>query len=128
MSRGRQRLADYLGHVVEAIERIGVYTEGLDECAFLSNRLVQDAVVRNLEVIGEAAHNIETRYPAFATAHPELPLAFAYQMRNVLAHGYFKVDFELVWRTIRTELPGLHARVQAALAELPDDDAEGIDS
>jgi uncharacterized protein with HEPN domain len=87
MSRGRQRLADYLGHVIEAIDRIDEYTKGLDQPAFLSNRLVQDAVVRNFEIIGEAARNIQTRHPAFAAAHPELPLAFAYQMRNVVAHG-----------------------------------------
>lgn len=125
MSRGRQRLADYLSHVIEAIERIGSYTAGLDEAAFLSNRLVQDAVVRNFEIIGEASHNIETRYPEFAAAHPELPLAYAYQMRNVVAHGYFKVDCVLVSRTIRHELPGLHARLLEAAAGTPGDSARG---
>jgi uncharacterized protein with HEPN domain len=50
------------------------------------------------------------------TSHPELPLAIAYQMRNALAHGYFKVDFEIVWRTIHTTLPGLHSQVEQARA------------
>jgi uncharacterized protein with HEPN domain len=122
MSRGRQRLADYLAHVVEAIQRVGIYTEGMDEAAFVANRLVQDAVIRNFEIIGEASHNIETHYPEFAAAHPELPLAFAYQMRNAVAHGYFKVDYELVWRTIRSEFPGLHRRAQEAAAALPRSD------
>lgn len=44
-------------------------------------------MIRNFEIIGEASHNIETHYPEFATAHPELPLVFAYQMRNAVAHG-----------------------------------------
>lgn len=108
----QQRLLDYLAHIQEAIERISRYVDDIDECAFLSNALVQDAVVRNFEIIGEASHNIEMRYPEFAQAHPELPLAIAYQMRNALAHGYFKVDFELVWKTIHQDLPGLNELIK----------------
>ena len=54
--------------------------------------MVQDAVIRNFGIIGEASRNIERSNPGFGAAHPELPLSFAYEMRNVLAHGYFKVD------------------------------------
>ena len=118
MSRDPQRLPDYLGHILEAIERIQHYVDDMDEVGFLNSKLVQDAVIRNLEVIGEASRNIETRFPGFAAAHPDLPLAFAYQMRNVVAHGYFKVDLEIVWRTIRNDLPPLHAQVRTVLAEL----------
>lgn len=111
MTRDQQRLADYLAHITEAIERIDRYTGDMDEVAFLSDQLVQDAVIRNLEIIGEASNNIEKHYPEFAAAHPELPLSFAYQMRNAIAHGYFKVDYEIVWRTIHRDLPGLYQRV-----------------
>jgi uncharacterized protein with HEPN domain len=116
MSRNQQRLADYLEHIVKAIERIERYTRGMDQGMFLNNQLVQDGVIRNLEIIGEASHNIEVHHPEFAAAHPELPLAFAYQMRNAVAHGYFKVDLEIVWRTIHRDLPHLHARIQEAQA------------
>ena len=92
MSRDRQRLTDYIAHIAEAIERIQSYTGQMDEAAFLGDRLVQDAVIRNFEVIGEASNNILRRYPDFAAAHRELPLSFAYDIRNALAHGYFKVD------------------------------------
>ncbi|MGH8646793.1 MAG: HepT-like ribonuclease domain-containing protein [Gammaproteobacteria bacterium] len=119
MSRDQQRLPDYLVHIIEAIERIDRYTEDMGELAFLGNQMAQDAVIRNFEIIGEASHNIETHYSEFAAAHPELPLAFAYQMRNAVAHGYFKVDLEIVWKTIHSELPRLHAQVQEALADLP---------
>ena len=119
MSRDQQRVFDYLAHILEAIERIDRYTEDMDELAFLNNQLVQDAVIRNFETIGEVSHNIETHYPVFAAAHPELPLAFAYQMRNAISHGYFKVDFEIVWKTIQRDLPGLHAQVQNVQATLP---------
>lgn len=113
MSRGAQRLPDYLGHILQAIERIERYTDDVDEVGFMQNEMVQDAVIRNFEVIGEASRNIERDCPDFAAAHPELPLSFAYEMRNALAHGYFKVDFGIVWKTIENDLPGLRQQVQA---------------
>jgi uncharacterized protein with HEPN domain len=118
MSKDRQRLADYLVHMLEALDRIFRYTDVLDELAFLQNELVQDAVVRNLEVLGEASNNVLKHYPDFAAQHPELPLAFAYQMRNAVAHGYFKVDYQIVWRTIQSDLPKLSIEVQNAIATL----------
>ena len=114
MSHDQHRLNDYLAHILEAIERIEGYVSDMDELAFLGNKLVQDAVVRNFEIIGEASNNIEKRCPEFICSHPELPLSSAYQMRNALAHGYFKVDFEIVWKTICNELPKLYTLVQAA--------------
>lgn len=121
MSRDKQRLADYLAHILEAIARIERYTEDMDEEVFLGNELAQDAVIRNIEIVGEASRNIEVHHPDFAAAHPELPLAFAYQMRNAVAHGYFKVDFEIVWKTIQNDLPGLSRQVQALSDDLQQD-------
>jgi uncharacterized protein with HEPN domain len=118
MSRDSQRLADYLAHIVEAIERIRQYTKDMTELAFLENRLVQDAVIRNLEIIGEASNNIEKRFPDFAASHSELPLAFAYQMRNAVAHGYFKVDLEIVWNTINSDLAGFRDLILVAAKSL----------
>ncbi len=118
MNQDKQRLPDYLAHILEAIERIDRYTKDMSEAAFLENEMVQDAVVRNFEIIGEASHNIETHYPEFAAEHPELPLAVAYQMRNAVSHGYFKVDLEIVWKTIGNDLPKLRERVQKALSTL----------
>lgn len=126
MTREQQRLADYLTQIVEAIERVGRYTKSLDDAAFRDNPLVQDAVIRNIEIIGEASNNIEKRYPDFAAAHPDLPLAFAYQMRNAVAHGYFKVDLGIVWKTIQNDLPGLHAQIQEVQANLHDRGDDGM--
>lgn len=81
--------------------------------------MAQDAVIRNFEIIGEASHNIESHYPEFAAVHPELPLAFAYQMRNAVAHGYFKVDLEIVWKTVQNDLSGLYSQVKRVLEDLP---------
>jgi uncharacterized protein with HEPN domain len=114
------RLIDYLRHVLGAIERIDRYTVDLTEAAFLGKdkELVQDAVIRNFEIIGEASHNIEKRFPEFVVAHPDLPLIDAYDMRNALAHGYFCVDLEMVWSTVRNDLPQLHQYISGVLREL----------
>lgn len=118
MKRDPQRLPDYLNHILEAIERIEEYVSELDEIAFLGNKLVQDAVIRNFEVIGEASNNIEKRFPEFVADHPELPLASAYQMRNAVAHGYFQVDFEILWKTIHRDLPGFLTKVEEIRVKL----------
>lgn len=112
MKADPQRLHDYLAHILEAIERIERYTEDMDETGFLENPMAQDAVIRNFEIIGETSNNIARRYPDFAASHPELPLAFAYGMRNAITHGYFKVDLEIVWKTISSDLPALYALVR----------------
>jgi len=106
------RLPEYLGHILEAIERIHRYVEDLDEAGFLHDEKTQDAVIRNFEIIGEASNNIKRHHPEFAAQHPQLPLNFAYEMRNALAHGYFKIDLEVVWTTIHNDLPGLHEQIQ----------------
>jgi uncharacterized protein with HEPN domain len=85
----------------------------MDEGAFRADTLVQDAVIRNFEVIGEACRNILRDAPDFAARHPELPLSGAYEMRNALAHGYFKIDLGVVWTTIKNDLPILRSAMQA---------------
>lgn len=121
MSRDPQRLTDYLEHILEAIKRIDLYTADLTEVAFQENLMAQDAVIRNFEIIGEASRNIQKHFPEFADNHPELPLTDAYEMRNAVAHGYFKVDLEIVWKTIQTDLPALHSLVEAATQVAPTD-------
>lgn len=106
------RLPEYLGHILQAIERIYDYIEDTDEIAFLQDTKTQDAVIRNFGIIGEASNAIKRHHDEFASQHPEIKLSFAYEMRNALAHGYFKVDLEIVWRTIHNDLPELHRQVR----------------
>lgn len=112
------RLVDYLEHIAAAICRIQRYTAALDEAGFLASELVQDAVIRNLQVIGEACRNIERDQPGFAAANPALPLGRAYAMRNALTHGYFKISAQVVWQTVRDDLPPLLAQVHQLLVQL----------
>ena len=106
------RIPDYLEHIIEAIDRIDRYLADMDEIAFLNDQKTQDAVVRNFEIIGEAAHNIESYHAAFAATHSEVPWSAVYAMRNRVAHGYFKVDLEMVWKTIHTDLPELRVQIK----------------
>ena len=108
------RVPDYLAHILEAIERIEEYVSNMDEVTFLSSRLVQDAVVRNIEIIGEASNNIQRVAPTFAAQHDNIPWQVMYAMRNRVSHGYDKVDFEMVWKTICNDLPDLYKLVKAA--------------
>ena len=105
------RVPDYLGHILKAIDRIDRYTAGMDEVSFLDSELVQDAVIRNIEVIGEASSNILRVAPEFAAQHDDIPWQVMYTMRNRVSHGYDKVDLEIVWKTIASDLPGLHAQI-----------------
>lgn len=109
------RIPDYLEHIIEAIERIQRYTANLTEQAFLNDELIQDAVVRNIEVIGVAAKNIQMVDPSFASTHSEIPWQVMYAMRNRLSHGYDTIDYEIVWNLIQNDLPNLHRLVKAAL-------------
>ena len=113
------RVPDYLGHILKAIERIARYTGGMDEAAFLGSELVQDAVIRNIEIIGEASNNIQRVAPEFAAQHDDIPWLVMYTMRNRVTHGYDKVDLEIVWKTIQGDLPVLYRQVQAVAGNEP---------
>ena len=114
-----QRLSDYLAHIVDSISRIQRYVDGMTEQALLVDEKTQDAVIRNLEVMGEAARNVQTQHESFAQAHPEVPWALMYAMRNRVAHGYFQVDWALIWKTIHQDLPELRQQIERLQRGLP---------
>jgi uncharacterized protein with HEPN domain len=112
------RTRDFLVHISTALQRILRYVDDVDEATFLRDQQLQDAVIHNLTVIGEACRSIEVHDPLFAAAHPRLPLRAAYAIRNALVHSYYLIDLEILWRTVRDDLPGLQAMVRA-LIEAP---------
>lgn len=100
--------------MVEALERIRRYTNGLDANSFAEDERTVDAVVRNLEIIGEAA----SRTPAhIVERHPEVPWSHMAEMRNLLIHEYHSVDAGIVWNTVRHDLPPLLGPLRALLRE-----------
>jgi uncharacterized protein with HEPN domain len=106
---------DFIGHILQGIERINNYIEDVDELVFLQSELIQDAVIRNIENIGEAARNIETRYPNLAAQYNEVPWSDVYLMRNRVSHGYFSVDLEVIWRTIERDIPVLECQIKEVI-------------
>jgi uncharacterized protein with HEPN domain len=112
------RVLDYLEHILAAIDRIGRYIANLDEAAFLKDELVQDAVIRNIEIVGEASNNIQRADQDFAARHSDIPWLVLYTMRNRVAHGYHKVDLEIVWKTVTGDLHDLRAKVSSAREDL----------
>ncbi len=105
----------YLAHVLESIEAIERYTRGMEAAAFLNDSQAQDAVVRRLEIIGEAVKNVG---PEFRAAHTEIPWKRIAGLRDVLIHRYFEVDLELTWETVQEQLPTFKQQVQALLQQL----------
>jgi uncharacterized protein with HEPN domain len=115
------RVRDYLEHMTQAIKRIGNYTENMADWAFRENEMVQDAVIRNIEIIGEASRNIERHHAEFAAQHPEVRWAVIYAMRNRVSHGYFQIDLDVVWKTVQSDLPNLATQVRELLQQLGQD-------
>lgn len=106
------RDSEYLQHILEAIGRIQTYTSGKNKDAFLHAPLLQDAVIRNIEVIGEAANRLS---PAFVSAHGTVPWADIAGMRHRLIHGYMAVNLQTVWNVVERELPLLEKQIRLIL-------------
>lgn len=109
------RFPDYLQHILDAIQQIETYIEGVDQQSFMNNRMMLDAVIRNIEIIGEAARNIVEHSPEFSEQHATIPWNAMYAMRNRLAHGYFSVDAHTVWQTTKNDLPLLQEQISQLL-------------
>ena len=101
----------YLESIRDCLERIAEYT-AVGEEAFLCSRLIQDGVIRNLEVIGEATKNLSAELRATS---PEIPWRQIAGMRDVLIHDYHKVNLGRVWRTVADDLPPLRNLVTRLL-------------
>jgi uncharacterized protein with HEPN domain len=123
MSDGRrpERHEEYLQHILESAAKVARYTAALDKSAFLGDEKTQDAVIRNLEIIGEASRRILEECPGFAEQHAEVPWKKIYAMRNRLSHGYIEVNLDVVWDTIRQSLPEVEQHVRRIVATIPGD-------
>jgi uncharacterized protein with HEPN domain len=97
------------------------FAAGLDEAAFLASDLHQSAVVRKLEVLGEAAGKVSK---SFCAAHPEIPWREMTGLRHRLIHGYGDVRLDIVWQVVATRLPGLIAVLRPLLPPESDHDED----
>jgi uncharacterized protein with HEPN domain len=115
MSKHPDRAQDFLEHILDALERIQRYTAGKSATDFMADTLLQDAVLRNLGIIGEAAHRLLADSPDYAAKHPEIPLAKIYATRNRITHAYEEVDIEIVWNLVLFDVPDLLPKIVRAL-------------
>ncbi|BBO20442.1 MAG: DUF86 domain-containing protein [Rhodocyclaceae bacterium] len=102
------RDADYLEHIQDAIAKVFRYTKGKNESDFLGDELVQDGVIRNLEIVGEAVSKLT---PELKARHADVPWGDISGMRNRLIHGYVTVNLEIVWSTVVKVLPEFRDKV-----------------
>ena len=98
--------AEFAKDINEAIGRIKLYSNGMTYEAFLLDTKTQDAVIRNLEIIGEAVKRLSVE---FRKGHKDVRWPDVAGMRDRLIHNYFGVNWEIVWDVIQTKLPGLKA-------------------
>jgi len=101
----------YLEHILDAIESISAYTQGGWE-EFQGNPMIQDAVIRRFEIVGEAAKRLSD---ATTARHPEIPWRDVAAFRNVLIHDYMGVNLRRVWNVIEQNLPDLRRAVEDLL-------------
>jgi len=104
----------YLKHILDAISDIEKFTEGVTKEEFYGNKEKQYAVLRALEIIGEATKNLSEELKA---KHRQVPWREITGMRDKLIHEYFGVNLELVWETIKSDLPKLKEKVSRILNE-----------
>ena len=103
---------EYLADAKEAVLRINAYTQDLTFEQFLEDKKTQDAVVRNLEIIGEAVKNISEESK---TRFPQIPWKDLAGVRDKLIHHYFGVNFDIVWNIVKQELPDVLSQLEIIL-------------
>jgi uncharacterized protein with HEPN domain len=115
--RHAERIREYLQHILDAIDRATGYVAAMDAETFEGDPRTQDAVLHSLQIIGEAANKIRATDAQFAIEHADIPWDLIYGMRNRIVHDYFEMDLDVVWQTVKQDLPPLRLRVFNALAD-----------
>lgn len=102
----------YLKNILESITKIKRYVQNFDEQTFKADDKTQDAVIRQLEIIGEAARLLPDE---FKKMNSQIPWRNISGMRNHLIHRYFKVDIDEIWQTVQNDLPNLETETTKIL-------------
>ena len=108
-----RRDQDYLNDILEAMERIAEYIAGLTREDFMLDRKTQDAVIRNLEIIGEATKNLS---PELCSRHGEVPWSGLAGVRDKMIHYYFGLNYDVIWTIASEELPALLLAIRNILS------------
>lgn len=101
--------------ILECCDRIASYIEGVSRSPFDENHQLQDALVRNLEIIGEATKGLSA---AIIDRDAEVPWDKMAKMRDRMVHQYFRVDLDVVWKTVTVDIPQLRSQIEPIYAEI----------
>lgn len=104
----------FLLHIRDSLREVREFIEGESYESFSESRMVQNAVIRSFEVVGEAARHVS---PAFREAHPEVPWRVMGDFRNKLIHDYFGLELEVIWKTATEDAPVLLDRIERLVDE-----------
>lgn len=104
----------FIQHIIENITDIESFSKGITQEEFFKDALRQNAIIRSIEVIGEAAKNLPS---AFKKKHPAIPWKDITGMRDKLIHNYFGVDLKTVWKVVKEDLPKLKSQINGILKE-----------
>lgn len=107
-----ERDEEFLRHMVDAAKRVKAYIGTAAEAEFMAAPMMQDAVIRNIEILGEAANRLSA---AFVGAFPKVPWKDVAGMRHRLIHGYMSVNLHAVWLAASRDVPELLAEVESIL-------------
>jgi uncharacterized protein with HEPN domain len=105
----------FLEHILDSIHLIEEYSQNISFAEFLQNRPIQDAMIRRLEIIGEAVKNLPM---SFRAKNPEIPWKQIAGMRDILIHEYFEVDLTLTWKVIKHEIPSIKKNLSSLLKKI----------
>ncbi len=105
----------YLQYILESITRIEEYLEGIDKATFDEVHLLQDGIIRQLQIIGEATSRIS---PGLSERYPDVPWSNIVGMRHKIVHDFFEIDLDVVWVTATERVPKLKEQLQQLLGEL----------
>ena len=105
----------FIGHILDSIKEIERNTKNMTGNEFFDAITIQDAVIRRLEIIDEAVKNLPN---SFKNKYPEIPWKKIAGTRDILIHGYFGVDADLVWKIVNKDVPKLKKQIQKILKEL----------
>ena len=112
---------DYLRDIVHYTEKVEQFVAGLDYEHFTANEEKALAVIHALQIIGEAVNHLSS---SIKQRYPEVPWEDIIGMRNIIVHGYFLVDLEVVWKTVKESLPPLHQAVTRILQDIKEDEGD----